>query len=360
MSINSIELRGISKSYGNLTALGQLDLTIKKNEILTLLGPSGCGKTTLMRIIAGFETPTTGQVLIDGKDTTNLAPEQRPVNMVFQKYALFPHLDVFDNVAFGLRLKKLPKAEIRIEVEKALEMVQLSNFKSRWISELSGGQAQRVALARALVNSPAVLLLDEPLAALDLKIRHHMLEEIKRIHEESSTTFVYVTHDQDEAMILSDRVVLLNKGGIEQIGEPEEMYWKPKTLFTAKFFGDTNIVNGSFDNSKDSGNVVALPFGEFKHAGTDISKGPVNVSIRPETISLRPNIGNEPALENECLGVVKDTSFIGNRVIYRVSVGSGDIELKCQQLPTPGSHTLIPGTAVSLNLKPDSFVVLSA
>lgn len=213
---NSIELTGISKSYGNLTALGKVDLTVKRNEILTLLGPSGCGKTTLMRIIAGFEEPTTGKVVIDGKDSTALAPEHRPVNMVFQKYALFPHLDVFDNVAFGLRLKKKPRDEIKREVTKALELVQLENFKNRWISELSGGQAQRVALARALVNRPAVLLLDEPLAALDLKIRHHMLNEIKRIHEETSTTFVYVTHDQDEAMILSDRVVLLNKGGIER------------------------------------------------------------------------------------------------------------------------------------------------
>ena len=183
---NSIELTGISKSYGNLTALGKVDLTVKRNEILTLLGPSGCGKTTLMRIIAGFEEPSTGKVVIDGKDSTSLAPEHRPVNMVFQKYALFPHLDVFDNVAFGLRLKKKPKDEIKREVSKALELVQLESFKNRWISELSGGQAQRVALARALVNRPAVLLLDEPLAALDLKIRHHMLNEIKRIHEETS------------------------------------------------------------------------------------------------------------------------------------------------------------------------------
>jgi spermidine/putrescine transport system ATP-binding protein len=353
---NSIELTGISKSYGDLTALGKLDLTIKRNEILTLLGPSGCGKTTLMRIIAGFEEPSTGRVVIDGKDATRLAPEHRPVNMVFQKYALFPHLDVFDNVAFGLRLKKTPKDVIKREVTRALELVQLETFKNRWISELSGGQAQRVALARALVNRPAVLLLDEPLAALDLKIRHHMLNEIKRIHEETSTTFVYVTHDQDEAMILSDRVVLLNKGGIEQIGGPEEMYWSPRTLFAAKFFGDTNIVNGTYGQGS-----VQLPFGRFSHAAKgELGAGPVNVSIRPETLTLAPAPSpTERSLgEGEFLGKVKDTSFIGNRVIYRVAVAGETIDLKCQQLPTPGSHTLTPGTQVSMRCKPESFVVL--
>ncbi len=353
MAVNSIELTGISKAYGNLTALGQLDLSVRKNEILTLLGPSGCGKTTLMRIIAGFETPTTGKVLIDGKDATRLPPEQRPVNMVFQKYALFPHLDVFDNVAFGLRLKSTPKDEIKREVARALELVQLSTYKNRWISELSGGQAQRVALARALVNRPAVLLLDEPLAALDLKIRHHMLNEIKRIHEESSTTFVYVTHDQDEAMILSDRVVLLNKGGIEQIGDPEEMYWAPKTLFAAKFFGDTNIVDGVYENG-----LLKLPFGQYAHLPkTALEDGPVNVSIRPETIAL--SVAGA-TVDGSVAGTVKDTSFIGNRVIYRVVVGGSELELKCQQLPTPGSHTMAPGTAVMLTCRPDSFVVVAA
>jgi len=359
MSINSIELTGISKAYGNLTALGKLDLNVRKNEILTLLGPSGCGKTTLMRIIAGFETPTTGKVLIDGKDATRLPPEQRPVNMVFQKYALFPHLDVFDNVAFGLRLKRTPKDEIKREVSRVLELVQLSTFKNRWISELSGGQAQRVALARALVNRPAVLLLDEPLAALDLKIRHHMLNEIKRIHEESSTTFVYVTHDQDEAMILSDRVVLLNKGGIEQIGDPEEMYWAPKTLFAARFFGDTNIVDGVYEHEGSGPGKVKLPFGQYAHLPkVTLNSGPVNVSIRPETIVLSPSSG--ATLDGAFAGTVKDTSFIGNRVIYRVAVGGSDLELKCQQLPTPGSHTMAPGTPVTLTCRPDSFVVVAA
>lgn len=305
MAVNSIELTGISKAYGNLTALGQLDLTVRKNEILTLLGPSGCGKTTLMRIIAGFETPTTGKVIIDGKDATRLPPEHRPVNMVFQKYALFPHLDVFDNVAFGLRLKRTPKDEIKREVSRVLELVQLSTYKNRWISELSGGQAQRVALARALVNRPAVLLLDEPLAALDLKIRHHMLNEIKRIHEESSTTFVYVTHDQDEAMILSDRVVLLNKGGIEQIGDPEEMYWAPRTLFAARFFGDTNIVDGLYENAGPGAGQVKLPFGHYAHLPkAALNDGPVNVSIRPETITLSTS---STTLDGAVAGTVKDT-----------------------------------------------------
>ena len=214
--------------------------------MLTLLGPSGCGKSTLMRIVAGFEKATSGDVVIDGRRVNDTPPEKRPVNMVFQRYALFPHLDVFDNVAFGLRLKKLPKQEITDATQRILDLVQLSDLADRWIGEISGGQAQRVALARALVNEPTVLLLDEPLAALDLKIRHYMIGELKRIHETTGTTFLYVTHDQDEAMMLSDRIVLMNEGRIEQIGTPEEMYSAPKTLFTARFLGETNIVPATF------------------------------------------------------------------------------------------------------------------
>ncbi|RUX20726.1 ATP-binding cassette domain-containing protein, partial [Mesorhizobium sp. M7A.F.Ca.US.011.01.1.1] len=201
---NIVELNDITKKWGTFTALDNINLNVKKGEILTLLGPSGCGKSTLMRIVAGFENPTVGHVVINGKDVTAIPPERRPVNMVFQRYALFPHLDVFDNVAFGLRLKGHSKDQVNDEVDQMLKLVQLQDFRSRWIGEISGGQAQRVALARALVNKPEVLLLDEPLAALDLKIRHHMLEELKRIHTETGTTFIYVTHDQDEAMILSD------------------------------------------------------------------------------------------------------------------------------------------------------------
>jgi spermidine/putrescine transport system ATP-binding protein len=205
-----------------------------------------------------------------------------------------------------------------------------------------------------------VLLLDEPLAALDLKIRHHMLNEIKRIHEETSTTFVYVTHDQDEAMILSDRVVLLNKGGIEQIGGPQEMYWSPRTLFAAKFFGDTNIVNGTYGPADASSGYVELPFGRYAHtAKNSLGAGPVNVSIRPETIGLEPALG-KPLANGAFAGKVKDTSFIGNRVIYRVAVAGGTLDLKCQQLPTPGSLTLPPGADVALTCKPDSFVVIPA
>ncbi len=353
---NSIELVGITKRFGTATALDKIDFTVRQNEILTLLGPSGCGKTTLMRIIAGFEEPTTGRVVIDGKDATHLPPERRPVNMVFQRYALFPHLDVFDNVAFGLRLKKTPKDVIKREVTQALELVQLETYKSRWISELSGGQAQRVALARALINRPAVLLLDEPLAALDLKIRHHMLNEIKRIHNETSTTFVYVTHDQDEAMILSDRVVLMNKGEIEQIGGPEEMYWSPSTLFAARFFGDTNIVNGVYGRNGACQEFVDLPFGRIETVdGARVAPGPVCLSIRPETLGIKAANGSGPQA-GEFAGTVADASFIGNRVIYRVRLG--DTVLKCQQLPTPHLSTFQPGSNVVLSINPASLVLL--
>ncbi len=247
MAQDIVQLKNVTKKFGHFTALDSINLNVRKGEILTLLGPSGCGKTTLMRILAGFEDATSGAVHINGREVTGVIPEKRNVNMVFQRYALFPHLDVYDDVAFGLRLKKVRADEIDWRVKRMLELVQLSGHASRWIHELSGGQSQRVA--RALVNEPDVLLLDEPLAALDLKIRHHMLRELKRIHQETGTTFTYVTHDQDEAMVLSDRVVLMNHGTIEQLAAPEAMYAAPETLFCAQFFGETNIRAGARGNA---------------------------------------------------------------------------------------------------------------
>ncbi|MCZ7934842.1 ABC transporter ATP-binding protein [Agrobacterium leguminum] len=359
MSQNIVELNNITKSFGIFTALENINLTVKKGEILTLLGPSGCGKSTLMRIVAGFEDATSGDVVISGRDVTRVPPEKRPVNMVFQRYALFPHLDVFDNVAFGLRLKGVPKSQVNDEVTDMLKLVQLEEFSSRWISEISGGQAQRVALARALVNKPSVLLLDEPLAALDLKIRHHMLDELKRIHTETGTTFIYVTHDQDEAMILSDRVVLMNKGTIEQIGTPDEMYGAPKTLFCAKFFGDTNLLDGKVKSSDASGALVELPIGAAQVAASSLRAGtPVHVSIRPEAISIAAFDGHSETV-NRVEGNVEDVVFIGSRVVYKVRHETGTL-LKCQEHRAAAGIRFSVGSPVSLRWDPASVVVLAS
>jgi spermidine/putrescine transport system ATP-binding protein len=356
---NIVELNDITKKWGNFTALDNINLNVKKGEILTLLGPSGCGKSTLMRIVAGFETPTIGHVLISGKDVTAVPPERRPVNMVFQRYALFPHLDVFDNIAFGLRLKGHPKEQVNAEVERMLNLVQLQDFRSRWIGEISGGQAQRVALARALVNKPEVLLLDEPLAALDLKIRHHMLEELKRIHTETGTTFIYVTHDQDEAMILSDRVVLMNGGTIEQIGTPNEMYGSPKTLFCAKFFGETNLVTGRVTLSGGSDVLVDTSVGPAAAKNVNLRTGSdVHVSIRPEAIDISGHLP-QTGPSNAFSGKVEDVTFIGSRVVYKVRHANGTL-FKCQEPRSAAGIRYSVGTDVTLSWQPESVVVLAA
>jgi spermidine/putrescine transport system ATP-binding protein len=355
-----VRLANITKRWGSLTAIDSISLDVKAGEILTLLGPSGCGKTTLMRIVGGFETPTSGTVHIAGENVTNVVPEKRPVNMVFQRYALFPHLDVFDNIGFGLRLKKLARADIREAVTSMLRLVQLEGYGNRWINQLSGGQSQRVALARALINNPEVLLLDEPLAALDLKIRHHMLEELKRIHSETGTTFIYVTHDQDEAMMLSDRVVLMNKGTIEQIGTPDEMYGAPKTLFCAKFFGETNIVDGTTDEQAGDSLLIDTEIGRCSAASAQIGldRG-VHLSIRPESISIAARNGSSPDECNSAFGVVEDVTFVGSRVVYKVRHGRGTL-IKCQEPRTAAGIRFQVGSEVDMRWPAESVVVLPA
>jgi len=251
----AIELVGVEKQFasvaGDVRAVEHVDLRIDEGEFFSLLGPSGCGKTTTLRMIAGFEEPTNGQILLHGRDMVGVPPYRRDVNMVFQQYALFPHMDVFENVAFGLRRKKVPKDEIRRRVTETLQLVELEGREKRRPRQLSGGQQQRVALARALVNRPRALLLDEPLGALDLKLRQAMQLELKRIQREVGITFVYVTHDQEEALTMSDRLVVMNAGRIEQLGSPRELYERPGTRFVANFIGTSNIVTGRLDRKGD-------------------------------------------------------------------------------------------------------------
>jgi len=278
MSKKLIELKNITKRFGDLTVLDNFNFYINENEFITLLGPSGCGKTTCLRLIGGFETPDSGEIIFDGKVINDLEPHQRQINTCFQKYALFPHLNVYDNIAFGLKLKKLPKSEIEQRVTSTLKLVKLAGFDKRSISTLSGGQQQRVAIARAIVNQPKVLLLDEPLGALDLKLRQEMQYELKEMQVKLGITFVYVTHDQEEALTMSDTIVIMNEGKILQIGTPEDIYNEPKSRFVANFIGDSNIFKGIMREDY----LVEFFEREFKC----IDKGfetnePVDVVIRP-------------------------------------------------------------------------------
>ena len=278
-----IRVENVSKSFGDKIVLNDVNLFIRKGEFVTILGPSGCGKTTLLRLIAGFQTSTSGEIYISGKDITQTPPHLRPVNTVFQKYALFPHLNVYNNIAFGLKLKKVPKVVIEKKVKQALKMVGLTDYEYRDVDSLSGGQQQRVAIARAIINEPEVLLLDEPLAALDLKMRKDMQMELKEMHKTLGITFVYVTHDQEEALTLSDTIVVMSEGKIQQIGAPMDIYNEPVNSFVADFIGESNILNGTMIEDKK----VSFAGKEFECVdegfGTDV---PVDIVVRPEDIYI--------------------------------------------------------------------------
>ena len=333
MSQNIIEILGIQKYFGRNCVLDNVSLTIKENEFVILLGPSGCGKTTLLRIIAGLEYADGGVLKMAGKNLANIPPHKRQVNMVFQKYALFPHLNVFDNIAFGLRLKKWPYEKIHQKVKMALDLVRLPSFESRWINQLSGGESQRVALSRALVNEPNVLLLDEPLGALDLRNRIAMQEELKRIHAEYGHTFLYVTHDQEEAMRMADRIVLMRKGRILQIGTPFEVYNSPTSLFCAQFMGEPNTIEGRVvdQNGEFAGVDVNGMFLQGL-AKVQVKKGQlVKVVVRPEVIQTVENKRHcSPACENRLKGSIGRVSLIGGAVCYRITNDSG-IDIKTHE-----------------------------
>lgn len=286
MNDNLVELKNISKHYGDVIAVNNVDLTVKRGEFLVLLGPSGSGKTTILSMMGGFTIPTDGQLFIDGDDVTNTPPAQRPTVTVFQDYALFPHMSVRDNVSFGLAMRKVPKAERLQRADEALETVGLGGFGDRGVHQLSGGQRQRVALARAIAVEPAVLLLDEPLGALDLKIRRQMQEELVHLQKNLHATFVHVTHDQEEAMSIADNIALINHGRIEDYGPPDRVYLRPSTLFAARFMGDSNIFEGTVSDVGDQTVTVHTDFGTLELSGQGEQGREVHVSLRPEQIKI--------------------------------------------------------------------------
>lgn len=340
-----IDLKNISKSFDGEQVLDHINLYIRENEFITLLGPSGCGKTTTLRIIAGFETPDEGEVTFEGRRLNDIPPYKRSINTVFQKYALFPHLNVYENVAFGLRIKKEKDEHIRARVKEMLAMVNLKGFEKRNVNTLSGGQQQRVAIARALINDPKVLLLDEPLGALDLKLRKDMQNELKKIQQAIGITFIFVTHDQEEALSMSDTVVVMDKGEIQQIGSPIDIYNEPKNAFVADFIGESNILDGTMIEDY----LVEVAGQRFKSLDSGFGKmAPVDVVIRPEDIDIVPT-GSAAAHIN---GVVTSVTFKG--VHYEIIV---DVDGFKWMIQTTDSANV--GDKIGLALTPDDIHVMA-
>ena len=345
MSKELIRLRDLCMAFDDEPVLDHINLYINDKEFLTLLGPSGCGKTTTLRIIGGFATPTSGDVLFDGVRINDVPPYQRQINTVFQKYALFPHLNVYENIAFGLRMQKLPEAEIKERVMEMLETVSLKGFEHRRPEALSGGQQQRVAIARALVNRPKVLLLDEPLAALDLKLRKDMQIELKRIQQQVGITFIYVTHDQEEALTMSDTIVVMDKGKIQQIGRPEDIYNEPKNAFVADFIGDSDIMAGTMVRDK----LVRFLGCDFPCVDAGFGENAdVDVVLRPEHVKLKP--ADDP-VQGVPQGVVESLLFKG--VHYEMKVRVGDSVLLVHS-----THARPVGTQVKLTVAPEDIQVM--
>ncbi|MFG3048053.1 ABC transporter ATP-binding protein [Streptomyces sp. NPDC048241] len=359
-----VRLSGIGKTYGSFTAVHPLDLTVPQGSFFALLGASGCGKTTTLRMIAGLEEPTSGTVHLGDLDVTGLPPYKRPVNTVFQSYALFPHLDIFENVAFGLRRRGVKS--VKKQVEEMLELVQLGEQARKKPHQLSGGQQQRVAVARALINHPKVLLLDEPLGALDLKLRRQMQLELKRIQTEVGITFVHVTHDQEEAMTMADTVAVMNAGRVEQLGSPAELYENPRTTFVANFLGTSNLIEAEVD-SRSGGDIVLragdgkLLLPETRCAAPAPAGGKLLVGIRPEKIALThaDDAGSVPDGRNRLTGTIADASFIGVSTQYVIdSPVAGALAVYAQNVER--DTRLVPGAEVVLHWNPAHTFALDA
>ncbi|MGL4991214.1 MAG: spermidine/putrescine ABC transporter ATP-binding protein [Sarcina sp.] len=342
MKDNIINLQNITKSFDDTKVLENLSLKIKKDEFLTLLGPSGCGKTTMLKILGGFEFADEGKVLFNNKNINELPPYKRELNTVFQKYALFPHLNVYDNIAFGLKLKKISKTEIDKKVKDILKLVSLEGYEKRNIEALSGGQQQRIAIARALVNEPKVLLLDEPLSALDSKLRKEMQLELKKIQQKLGITFIFVTHDQEEALTMSDTIVVMNKGKIQQMGTPEDIYNEPSNKFVAEFIGDSNIIDGiMLDDYKVQ--IYDITF-QCVDKGFEKNES-VEIVIRPEDVEMGTST-NAPLT-----AIVKSTIFKG--VHYEINVVNKDIDWIIHS-----TKTATPGDTIGLYLEPESIHIM--
>jgi spermidine/putrescine transport system ATP-binding protein len=345
-----LELRGVSKTFGSVRAVDDLSLRVRRGEFLSLLGPSGCGKTTTLRIIAGFEQPSTGEVYLQGQRLGSTPPYKRHVNTVFQHYVLFPHLTVYQNIAFGLSMKGLPKDDIRSRVSAMLKIVELGGHEARFPNQLSGGEQQRVGLARALVNEPLVLLLDEPLGALDLQVRKRMQLELKRIHREVGSTFLYVTHDQEEALVLSDRIAIMNRGRLEQLDSVENIYLRPRSQYVSGFIGEVNLFNGRLVEGvagvmtvrTSEGDTLSVDVSDRLQAGTA-----VEVAIRPEKIRLSTAPAQE---ENAFPGTIIEHAFLGPMTKYFVRLDSGkEVMILRQNQGDADDRLLLPGERVTLS-----------
>jgi spermidine/putrescine transport system ATP-binding protein len=338
--MSKLELKAINKSFGSSHIVNNLDLQIMDGEFLTILGPSGCGKTTTLRMIAGFEMPDSGQVLLNKQDITNLPPYKRNVNTVFQNYALFPHLNVEENIAFGLHQKKMSKSDINKRVDEMLELVQMEAFKTRRPFEMSGGQQQRVAIARAIAPDPEILLLDEPLGALDLKLRKQMQFELKQLHKDLNKTFVYVTHDQEEALTMSDRIAVMNQGIIEQLSDSQTLYNHPKTKFVAGFIGEANLIPVKTEN------ITSFTFEDktfdFNH---EISSAEAVLFIRPENVSFNT------VTDISLAATIEDVIFVGNHRKYKLVTASGQKIIKTEDSSV--ALTKIIGQSVTIYLSPN-------
>jgi spermidine/putrescine transport system ATP-binding protein len=351
-----VRLDRVTKAFGETVAVDDMSLDIHEGEFFSMLGPSGCGKTTTLRMIGGFEDPTYGTVYLGGRDVTDDPPYKRDVNTVFQSYALFPHLNVYDNVAFGLRQKKVDKGDIASRVKESMDLVDLRGFEERRPGQMSGGQQQRVALARALVNHPKVLLLDEPLGALDLKLRKQMQLELKRIQQEVGITFIYVTHDQEEAMVMSNRLAVMRHGRIEQLGEPEDVYENPATEFVASFLGASNLLEGEVKDTNDGVTTVLLGAGSTVLVPSDRippdAGSRVKVGVRPEKISILPEGTEGPAGGNAITGTLKMSTYIGVSHQYKVE-GPGGTTLTVWVQNLGREVAPRPGDRVILSWKPE-------
>jgi len=358
----AVRLAQVVKRFGDVAAVDGIDLEIRDGEFFSLLGPSGCGKTTTLRMIGGFEQPTSGLIELQGQDVTWLPPYRRNVNTVFQNYALFPHLTIFENVAFGLRRKGIADADVRTRVQDMLRLVELPGYEARRPNQISGGQAQRVALARALINRPAVLLLDEPLGALDLKLRKQMQVELKRIQQEVGITFIYVTHDQEEAMTMSDRIAVMNRGRFEQLGDPEALYERPSTRFVAGFLGVSNLLPGRIEKSSGSYAVVRLADETRLRVPRAQADGAsqVEVGVRPEKIRMAA-AGDASGEANALVGTVRDASYLGVSTQYIVEAAGGQRLTVYEQNVERTVHGSLhrPGEEVRLTWSPDHTFVIA-